>query len=260
VEVAVDVWPGDSDKVPFLLVHGLASNARLWDGVASALVGRGHPVAAVDQRGHGRSGKPDAGYDFATVVADLLAVIKALDWDRPVVVGQSWGGNVVVELGIAHPDAVRAIATVDGGVRDMRARIPQWEDCARLLAPPVLEGMPFVEIDAAVRKRHPDWPEAGIEGTLANFEVRDDGTVAPWLTRDRHMQILRHLWELPVTERLPLLHVPALFILAQGDDVHAPPDVAVPAPGSDVRWLVGDHDLHAQHPDEVAGLLAEFVA
>ena len=37
---------------PWLLVHGLASNARLWDGVAWRLAQQGHPVVAVDPRPH----------------------------------------------------------------------------------------------------------------------------------------------------------------------------------------------------------------
>ena len=63
----------DAAGTPVLLVHGLASNARLWDGVASRLAADGHPVAAVDQRGHGQSDKPDGGYDFATLTEDWLA-------------------------------------------------------------------------------------------------------------------------------------------------------------------------------------------
>ena len=55
-----------AERRPFLLVHGLSSNARTWDGVAAELSAAGHPVVAIDQRGHGRSEKPpiSAGYDF----------------------------------------------------------------------------------------------------------------------------------------------------------------------------------------------------
>ncbi|MFM7964797.1 MAG: alpha/beta fold hydrolase, partial [Actinomycetota bacterium] len=81
-----------------LLVHGLASNARLWDGAADALVELGYHVIAVDQRGHGQSDKPDEGYDMQSVADDLASLITALQLDRPVVAGQCWGGNVVIEL------------------------------------------------------------------------------------------------------------------------------------------------------------------
>lgn len=65
-------WPGDGPA--FLVVHGLSSNARTWDGVAEVLSGSGHAVTAVDQRGHGRSDKPDDGYDFATLAEDLATL------------------------------------------------------------------------------------------------------------------------------------------------------------------------------------------
>ena len=71
-----DVLEGENKG--FLLVHGLASNARLWDGLAEQLNVSGHQVAIVDQRGHGRSGKPDTGYDFATITSDLAQIADFL--------------------------------------------------------------------------------------------------------------------------------------------------------------------------------------
>jgi len=72
---------------PFVLVHGLASNARLWDEVAARLGAAGHPSYAVDLRGHGDSDLPDDGYDTATAAADLATVISALGLERPIVAG-----------------------------------------------------------------------------------------------------------------------------------------------------------------------------
>src|SRR3954454_23357094 len=97
-------WDAAQDDVPFLLVHGLASNARTWMGVGRALAEAGHPVVAVDQRGHGLSEKPTTGYGFDEVTADLRALIEALGLRRPVIAGQSWGGNVVLELAARNPD------------------------------------------------------------------------------------------------------------------------------------------------------------
>src|SRR5438093_12616392 len=112
VALHVEQRIGHPSAAPFVLVHGLASNARLWDGVAEHLHAADHTVIAIDQRGHGRSDAPDTGYDLDTAVADLLALIGVLGLDRPVLAGQSWGGNVVLELAWRRPAAVRGIACV----------------------------------------------------------------------------------------------------------------------------------------------------
>ena len=269
VERRVEVAPGVALHVvehpgegrPFLLVHGLASNLRLWDGVADALAGAGHRVAAVDLRGHGRSDKPDGGYDVATVAADLEALIGALGLERPWVAGQSWGGNVVLELAWAAPALVGGIACVDGGWIELAHRFPDWSACERQLTPPATVGTAASLLEQRLRDAHPDWPEAGIQGVLACFEVRHDGTVAPWLTLDRHLSVLRGLWQHRPSSRYPEVRVPVLLLPARrrgGDDFGTAGAVALAEqalPTSRTTWLEGDHDLHAQHPDLVAEAL-----
>jgi pimeloyl-ACP methyl ester carboxylesterase len=267
VDLAVDTWDtvstaGSSGRPPVLLVHGLASNARTWDGVAERLATLGHVAATVDLRGHGRSSKPDGPYDVATVAEDLAALVGALGLDRPVVAGQSWGGNVVLELAARYPEQVRGIVCVDGGWLELGRDFPEWEACRAALAPPRLAGRPLAEIERYIRSTHRDWPETGILGTLANFEVRADGTVAPWLTYDRHIAVLRGLWDHHPSERFRDLAIPVLLVPAAGGDPdwaeRKRTDVAAAVaaiPGARALWLTGDHDLHAQHPGEVADAL-----
>ncbi len=275
VELAVDAWdpaerddpaaPDGRDAAPFLLVHGLASNARMWDGVAAGLVANGHPVIAVDLRGHGRSSKPDGPYDVPTVAKDLATLIAGLGPDRPVVAGQSWGGNVVLELAARHPDVVRGIVCVDGGWLEPSHEFADWEACRTALAPPRLVGRRLEEIEGYIRSAHRDWPESGIRGTLANFEVRPDGTVAPWLTYEHHLTVLRGLWEHHPTTRYPDLDVPVLLVPADGGDPdwirRKRRDVEAAAgtiPNARVHWVTGDHDIHAQHPDELSSVMHDL--
>jgi pimeloyl-ACP methyl ester carboxylesterase len=266
VELRVLVTAPRNPLTPVLLVHGLASNARLWDGVAEHLADAGHPVAAVDQRGHGQSSQTDTGYDFATLTDDLTGVLERLDWlgpRRPFAAGQSWGANVVLELAARHPDATSGLALVDGGTMELSARFADWPTCEAALAPPQLAGTSAVEFERMLRSYHPDWPESGITGTLANVEVLSDGTIRPWLSRSNHMTILRQLWEHHPGARYGLVKVPALILAAEDRSNQrwmAGKREEVARAGaalerSFTRWIPGDHDLHAQHPDLVAQLI-----
>jgi len=270
VELGVDRWDPARDDRPergvdgadrptFLLVHGLASNARLWDGVAVRLSDLAYPVVTVDLRGHGRSSKPEHGYDVPRVADDLAAVIEGLGLDRPIVAGQSWGGNVVLELAVRRPDACRGIVCVDGGWLEPSTIFPDWEACRTALAPPRLVGRPLTEIEGYLRASHPDWPEPGIRGALANFEVRPDDTIAPWLTYDHHIEVLRGLWEDHPSERFGAIRVPVLLVPADTGEADRTgrkrQEVAAAERAigrSRAHWFVGDHDIHAQHPDELA--------
>jgi pimeloyl-ACP methyl ester carboxylesterase len=141
-----------------------------------------------------------------------------------------------------------------------------WDECALVLRPPALEGTPLVDLRAGMRAAHPDWPDAGIEGALACFAVLADGTVVPHLTLDRHMTILRHLWERHPAERHAEVDLPVLLIPAAADDGHR----AAKRRGIEqaeailgrvrTAWLTGDHDLHAQQPERVAALLLDALA
>jgi pimeloyl-ACP methyl ester carboxylesterase len=237
--------------------------------VARRLTDRGHPVVTVDLRGHGRSSKPDGPYDVPTVAGDLAALITMLRIDRPVVVGQSWGGNIALELGARYPTSVHGLVCVDGGWIELARAFPSWDTCWAALAPPHLLGLPAVEIEARLRSAHPDWSDSGVRSTLANFELRPDGTIAPWLTRDRHRAILRGLWEHRPSERYRVATVPVLLVPAEapGEDPDRAADrrravagALAALPNARAQWFTGDHDLHVQQPDALAEVIAGFLA
>jgi pimeloyl-ACP methyl ester carboxylesterase len=251
--------PAQSVQVPLVLIHGLASNALLWQGAAHEFMTLGHAVVAIDLRGHGLSEKPDDGYDMQSVTNDVVGVLRALadqGYDRPVVVGQSWGGNIVVELAHTHPEIVRGVVAVDGGFLELQTHFPQWEECSIALRPPNLLGTPAARMRGYMQSAHPDWPQSGIDGSMANFEHLADGTIRPWLTLDRHLMILRGLWEHKPTHIYDDISVPVMFVPAEGPGGvfsetkrHAIEHALQRVPKVRVEWFSpADHDLHAQHP------------
>lgn len=249
--------PGGTD---FLLIHGLASNARLWDETATVIAGAGHQTFAIDLRGHGESDLPDGDIGTATAALDTAEVAASLGLAQAVVAGQSWGGNVAVRVAADHPELVSALALVDGGWIDLAAEFGSWDECAAALRPGEVDGLRTSQLVEFMRNTHPDWSDAAIAATAYNLRERPDGTVERRLPIPRHLDIVRDMWDNPPWSDLERVAVPALLIPAiSGDDARAARTrkrveaAAHALHDAGVREYVnGDHDLHAQHPKELA--------
>jgi pimeloyl-ACP methyl ester carboxylesterase len=259
-------WPGSGR--PFVLLHGLASNARTWEGVARHLSAAGHPVVTVDQRGHGRSDKPTGGYDFDTIAGDLARLLDVLAIEQPIVAGQSWGGNVVLEFGARHPRRAAGLVFVDGGFIDLQTRPgATWEQIAEQLRPPDLIGTPQVHLKTRIQQAHPDWTAEGIAAMLGNFETLPDGTIRPWLTMERHMRIVRAMWEQRPRELYPKVQAPVLIAVAEDRSnptwmaiKHQQLDAAIALlPHGTVHWFTDTaHDIHVHRPAALAELMLKW--
>jgi 2-(acetamidomethylene)succinate hydrolase len=104
-------WPGP--KPALILLHPSSGYGRMWEWTADAL-GDAFHVYALDQRGHGDSGRPDGEYSAEEYAHDLLLFFRAVGLDRAVVAGQSLGGRVGQVFAATHPEHVQALALVGG--------------------------------------------------------------------------------------------------------------------------------------------------
>jgi len=210
-------WGGQGKWL--VLLHGLASQAHIWDLVAPRL-SETFRVIAVDQRGHGLSDKPDHGYDWATITSDLDAILKALKIDRAVLAGHSWGGNVALQYAVDHPDHVSGLVLVDGGFLQIGDRL-DWPTVEKFLEPPNLIGTPVDEFRSGMKGwMGSAWSPEAEAIALQNFEVRADGTIAPHLQKSNHMQVVRALWEHRPSELWARVACPVLMIPAVGLEPH----------------------------------------
>ncbi|MGW1199492.1 alpha/beta fold hydrolase [Streptomyces sp. NPDC002536] len=106
---------GDAGPPAVVCLHGLAADslATYYFTVAPGIAAAGHSVVMYDQRGHGRSERPPAGYRLEDFTADLLAVLDDLGIHRPVLVGNCFGGSVALDFAAHHPDRVAGLVLVE---------------------------------------------------------------------------------------------------------------------------------------------------
>ena len=262
-------WSGSGQAV--VLLHGLASNARIWDGVASRLAGAGLRVVALDQRGHGASEQPGSGYDFATLGRDLSAALAALGIERPVLAGHSWGANVALQFAADRPGALAGLALVDGallGVAEWAG--PTLDEARRRLAPPRF-AVPLADwlaragrFDAGGSGGQPwvrDYLRAGVD-------VDDQGVARSRFQFDNHMQVVDALYGQRPPDLYPLVDCPVLLCpaadpAADASHAQAKRDAAVRAtgllPSATLTWFEDTmHDIPLQRPAELAAELARF--
>jgi pimeloyl-ACP methyl ester carboxylesterase len=228
---------------------------------------------ALDQRSHGESEGPDTGYGFADVTGDLGAFLEACGLEKPILAGHSWGCNVALEFGALNPGAASGLVFVDGGFINVGGGPGvTWEDVEQNLAPPDLTHLTIEALVARAKENRwsDNWrPE--VEAVLrASFQTRPDGTILPRLRKERHMQIVRAMWDQPSRELFPKVDVPVLILPARRQEEQ--PRTSLPwipkeelvataessLPQARTVWLEDSiHDVPLQRPALVASVILE---
>ena len=103
-----------------IFIHGAYSN-RGGFGFQEEYFSPDHRCIAVDLRGHGESDKPDALYTMDQHGHDVAELVRHLGLEKPVLVGQSMGGQVIIAAAAHYPELVGAIASLDSP-----SNIPGW--------------------------------------------------------------------------------------------------------------------------------------
>ncbi|MDI2030349.1 alpha/beta hydrolase [Saccharopolyspora sp. TS4A08] len=96
---------------PVIFSHGFPELAYSWRHQLPALARAGYRAVAPDQRGYGRSSRPEsiADYDIEHLSGDLIALLDELGEEKAVFVGHDWGSMVVWQTALLHPERVAGV-------------------------------------------------------------------------------------------------------------------------------------------------------
>ena len=136
---AIDISP-DHPQRTFVFIHGFGGQAAQWQYQLQkfSLENR---VIALDLRGHGLSNAPASGYEMDQILTDLETTLTLLKVKgKFVLVGHSFGGAIVTEYALRHPDRIeRLIMIATAGEFRLRPlfrfglSLPNW--LLRLIGP-----------------------------------------------------------------------------------------------------------------------------
>jgi pimeloyl-ACP methyl ester carboxylesterase len=100
--------------VPLVFLHPFSTNGYIWYFQTFSFA-RTNQCVVIDERGHGRSDKPPYGYAIKEMAADVVAVLDALKLTKAILVGNSIGGMIVMQLNLDYPGRVAGNVIVSSG-------------------------------------------------------------------------------------------------------------------------------------------------
>jgi 3-oxoadipate enol-lactonase len=242
-----DLWYDETGEgPPLVLLHEGVVDSRIWEPVLP-LLAEHHRMIRYDQRGFGRSPRPDRPY---SLVDDLVAVLDAAGLDKAALAGASRGGNISLATALERPERISALVLLGSGLPGAQLdvgwtpeQIVRWEEAE---AAEDYEAM--AELDMEV------WAPMGADPELRAMFVEN----AVWSNSEDPAT------DEPVAERVGGITAPTLVITG-GRDVHGINEIGdrLAREIPDARSAVieeADHMIPWRAPEELSHLILDFLS
>jgi 3-oxoadipate enol-lactonase len=226
---------------PLLFISGTGGDLRVQPNVFASPLAKAFDLVAYDQRGLGRTDKPDVPYSMDDYADDAAALLDHLGWKEVPVIGVSFGGMVAQELVLRHPDRVTRLVlacTSPGGAGG--ASYPfheiehlKGEERARFLMP-----VSDTRRDAAWQAANPEDYQRFVELAAADPFAGEPGR-AQGAHRQLEARAKHDTWE-----RLTQIACPVMIAAGRYDGIALPATqekMAARIPGAQLNWYEGGH-------------------
>jgi 3-oxoadipate enol-lactonase len=246
------------DGPPLCLINGYRLSGAAWPHAFIDCLATRCTVIAFDNRGTGRSAKPDEGYEFGHQARDVIALLDHLRLPRASLLGFSMGGAIAQEVAIRHADRVDRLilfATFCGGV---------WAEPAPLS---VLNRIFFTDGLSPEEAARQSWPVTyspeylAADGDAVERQMRRElEQPTPTFVARRQMEALRAF---DSYRRLPNIAAATLVATGTHDVLVKPRNsriLAARIPNARLETLADlGHRAIWEAPEEIAELIGDFL-
>jgi pimeloyl-ACP methyl ester carboxylesterase len=269
--VAVRQW-GEGIPIVFWHALGPAGSGATIGEAAPVLAERGYRTVAIDAPGFGASDLlPRERYRIGPILELVTGVVEELGLERPVLMGHSWGGAVMMAAAARAPDEVRALVLLDSGhidygdLDDVDPERP-WAEWLALAEERDARWPDEAAFEAELREAIPRWSDDLLGCFLPGIRRAGDAVVgAPAEARASAMWALANERVSDAWPAVAAAKVPTLLLLATRDPWGSQNDEHVPRfeaalPNAEIRRIEGaGHALTADLGPELGTLVADWL-
>ncbi len=251
-------WYERGSGRPVLCIMGLGGRATDWNEDFMARLAPRHRLITFDNRGTGRSDRPEEPYTLDQMADEAVAVMRAAGVERAHVMGTSMGGMIAQLVALRHPDVVERLVLLcthmgGPGITPPGPAAMALFSADRSLPPDVLVRQSMTAITApGFAARHPE----AIDGLVALAAAQP----TPPATFMRQMQAIMTSDR---SARLAEIRVPTLVVHGSEDPLVPPANGAALAraiPGAQHVEIPGcGHMMSWEVPVRLATVVGDFL-
>ncbi|ARQ00074.1 alpha/beta fold hydrolase [Pseudorhodoplanes sinuspersici] len=244
---------GTAGKPRIVLIHSLALDGSVWDGVVARLKDKAD-LLVYDCRGHGASDRKAGDYTPRLFADDLAVLMDHVGWRDAVVAGCSMGGCVAQAFAGAYPERTQGLALIDTTAWYGEKAPAEWRQRAETARAKGLQSLAEFQTTRwftdAFREANPDVLEKYIGIFVANDP--DCYVASCIMLGDADLRSLMAGYKMPVS-------------VIVGEEDYATPVAAAQAlqqgiTGATLKILKGRHITPVELPGDIADELQTLAA
>ncbi len=241
---------------PIVFIHPFSTSGYIWTFQLSAFA-QTNQCIVVDHRGHGRSDKPQQGYDIKEIAADVLAVLDALKVSSAIFVGNSIGGMITMQINLDAPQRVIGNVIVSSGTNFGAGMPPEVGQAFQNDLKGAFGGLIDGAVSAKTKRERPEV----VDFLMSQFLVQDN---FPHHVFHASAGDPNGVFSWNITDRLKDIKKPTLILAGEEDQatpVAMNQFLADHIPGATIKILkdVG-HFYEIERPADFNRELKQFVA
>ncbi len=223
-----------------LYISGTGADLRNRPGVFDGPLPRTFDVLAYDQRGLGRTSKPDRPYSMAEYADDAARLMDHVGWRDSRVLGISFGGMVAQELALRHPAKVERLVlacTSPGGAGEPSYPLHRLQDMEPAERARFVIGISDTRRDLAWAEANPAEVDALVAMSMDGFAGEPGRAMVA--RRQMEARAGHDTWD-----RLGDIRCPTMIAAGRYDGIATPraqENMASRIPGADLRYYDGGH-------------------